>query len=305
MTSALFDDITAAFLSALTAGAQNLTRYAVPLLAALALIHLTRAWWPVVVSGGPHLGEALGQFLFLLVGIGFYYWLVLNLLPMAQAALATAVQWGLEAGGSSVSATNLQQPSFILDAGFVAAAPLAEFDTWWKAVKSTVKLATNPIDFLAWCCIVFAFMAVALHHMMMLIEFQLAVTCAVVLLPWGVWQPSASVGEFTLGWLLGGLIRALVSLAMVGIGIPLFALLRPEPKGIFGLYETFIILGGSFVFAVLCWVIPARAATMAGRATLSLTGSTLTSAAMSTTRVVMMTSGAVRGTSQMIHALRG
>jgi type IV secretion system protein TrbL len=305
MTSAIFDDITAAFLSALTTGAQNLTRYAVPLLAALALIHLTRSWWPVVVSGGPQLGEALGQLVFLLVGIGFYYWLVLNLLPMAQAALATAVQWGLESGGSGMTAATLQQPSFILDAGFVAAAPLAEFDTWWKAVKSTVKLATNPIDALGWCAIVLAFMAVALHHMMMLIEFQLAVTCAVVLLPWGIWQGSASVGEFTLGWLLGGLIRALVSLTMVGIGVPLFEMLRPEPKGFFGLYETFVMLGGSFVFAVLCWIIPARAATMAGRATLSLTGSTLTNAAMTTTRFAMMTSGAVRGTSQLIRSLRG
>jgi type IV secretory pathway TrbL component len=130
--------------------------------------------------------------------------------------------------------------------------------------------------------------------MMMLIEYHLAVMLASVLIPWGIWRMTSGVAEFSLGWLTGGLIRALVSSAMIGIATPLFALLnRPVPGiGFFGMAQTVILMGASLIYLVLCWVIPAQAARMAGHASLGLTGSTLLHAAMTTARFGMMASGA-------------
>ena len=67
--------------------------------------------------------------------------------------------------------------------------------------------------------------------MMMLIEYHLAVMLASVLIPWGIWRLTAGIAEFSLGWLTGSLIRALVSSAMVGIATPLFALLNQPVPG--------------------------------------------------------------------------
>jgi type IV secretory pathway TrbL component len=59
----------------------------------------------------------------------------------------------------------------------------------------------------------------------------LAVMLASVLIPWGIWRLTAGIAEFSLGWLTGSLIRALVSSAMVGIATPLFDLLKQPVPG--------------------------------------------------------------------------
>jgi type IV secretion system protein TrbL len=140
---------------------------------------------------------------------------------------------------------------------------------------------------------VLSFIAITAHHMMMMIEYNLAVMLATVLVPWGIWRASAGIAEFGLGWLTGSLIRALVSSALIGIATPTFALLnRPIPgTGYYTLSQTFILLGGAIIYLVLAWVIPANAARMAGQASLGLTGSTLMAAAMTTARFGMMAAG--------------
>ena len=141
--------------------------------------------------------------------------------------------------------------------------------------------------------------------MMMLIEYHLAVMLASVLVPWGIWRVSAGLAEFGLGWLTGGLVRALVSSAMIGIATPLFALLSQPVSvgGFFTLPQTFALLGASLIYLVLCWVIPAHAARLAGHASLGLTGSTLLSAATTTTRFALMATGVGGAASRVTSAL--
>jgi len=307
LTVELVDTITQGFLGALDVGAVSLSRFALPILAVCATISFYRDYGALVMQGGAALGDALASVVLIFVGIGGYYWFLVNLLPLSTAALATVVEWGLTPGGGSLTADLIRKPSIILDVGFKAAGGIAEFDTWFKAIKSTVKMASNPTDLLTWWFIVLSFLAITAHHMMMLIEYQLAVMCTAVLLPWGVWRSTAGVAEFALGWLTGGLIRALVGTAMVGIALPLFSLLQVEDKGFFTLYENLVLVGGSFVFMVLCLVIPARAARMAGQASLGLTGSTLMSGAMTLGRFATMGAnlartgaGVIRGTSSLL-----
>ena len=95
-----------------------------------------------------------------------------------------------------------------------------------------------------------------------------------------------------MGWLTGGFIRALVSTAMLGIALPLFGLLNKPTTDFISLYNAMMLLGGSFIFAVLAWVIPARAASIASRGmSLGIHGGTVAGAAMSIARFGMMAHG--------------
>ncbi len=301
----LINLLTGTYLGALEAGARALTVYALPILAVAAFVQFHREWWPVVVSGGSQMGDALGHFVFLLVSVGFYMWLILHLWDIGQAAFDTFVQWGMLGGGNGLSSDALRNPGFIMDIGLRVAFPIAEQATWLQKIWYGLNLAISPMDWLLVACILIAFLAITVHHLFMLIEFYLALMCGHVLIGWGIWRTTAHFAEFSLGWITGGLIRALVSCTMIGLSIPLFEQLRmPAADGVKTLVQVVTPVVGSVIFAVLAWVLPARAARMAGSATLGLTGSTITSAAMTTTRFAMMTTGAVRGTSQMIRAIR-
>ena len=303
---AIINLLAGAYLGALEAGARALTVYALPILGIAAFVQFHREWWPVVMSGGSQVGEALGHFVFMLITVGFYMWLILHLWDIGQAAFDTFVQWGMLGGGNGLSSAQLRNPGFILDIGFQVAFRLADQATWFQKILAYANLVISPMEWFIVAGILVAFLAIAVHHLFMLIEFYLALMCGHVLIGWGIWRTTAHFGEFALGWITGSLIRAMVSCAMIGISIPLFDNLRaaaiPGSLQVMTHVEVFTPLVGSFIFAVLAWVLPARAARMASGATLGLTGSTIASAAMTTGRFVMMTAGAVRGTSKMVAA---
>jgi type IV secretory pathway TrbL component len=292
MTAALIDDITTAFLAALQAGGQNLGTYSLAILSFCALIAYHKEY-AMVVMQGTGLGDALAGLLVFAMTMIAYYWVMVNLFPMAEAALATAIQWGLQGtGGTTLTMEMIKKPSFIMTEGLKAAYPVAEQATWFEQIKQTLRMLNHPGDMVAYWFVVLAFLAITAHHMMMLIEYHLAVICAAVLIPWGLWSATASIGEFSVGWLTGAFIRALVSTAMVGIATPLFGLLNKPAEGFITLYNTGMLVGGAFLFAVLAWVIPARAAGIASRGmSLALHGGTVTAAAMSFARFGMMAHG--------------
>jgi type IV secretory pathway TrbL component len=301
----LIDAITAGFLGAIDAGQQALAVFALPILAICALISYYREYSATVMSSGAGLGDYLAHALLLIFATGCYMFVLLQLFAIAQAALDTVFFWGLLGAGGGVSSAQLSAPSFIFEAGMKAAKPIADFDTWFRAVQSTVKLAAHPGDLIAYWGILLSFAGITLHTMMMLIEYHLAVMLASVLIPWGIWRLTAGIAEFSLGWLTGSLIRALVSSAMVGIATPLFALLnQPVPgTGFFTLPQTFVLMVASFIYLVLCWTIPALASRLAGQASLGLTGSTLTSAAMGMARFGMMLTGMASTASRVISPM--
>jgi type IV secretion system protein TrbL len=301
----LIDQITAGFLGAIQAGQHALATFALPILGVCALISYYREYSQTVMSSGAGLGDALAHGLVLIFATGCYILILTQLFPIAQAALDTVFFWGLLGAGGGVSSAQLTAPSFIFLAGLKAARPIADFDTWFRAVQSTIKLAASPGDFIAYLGILVSFAGITLHTMMMLIEFHIALMLASVLIPWGIWRLTAGLAEFSFGWLTGSLIRALVSSAMVGIATPLFPLLAvPVPgTGYFSYTQTFVLVVSSLIYLVLCWVVPAQAARLAGHASLGLTGSTLTSAAMGFARFSLMASGVARSASRVISPM--
>jgi type IV secretory pathway TrbL component len=301
----LIDQITAGFLGAIAAGQQALAVFALPILGVCAIISYYREYSQTVMSSGAGLGDALAHALTLIFAAGCYVFLLTKLFAITQAALDTVFFWGLTGAGGGVSSAQLTAPSFIFVAGMQAARPIADFDTWFRSVQSSIKLMAHPGDLIAYWAIVLAFAGITLHTMMMLIEVHLAIMLASVLIPWGIWRLTSGIAEFSFGWLTGSLIRALVTSAMVGIATPLFPLLaQPVPgTGFFTFTQTFVLIVGSFIYLVLCWVIPAQAARLAGQASLGLTGSTLTSAAMGVARFGLMARGLASSASRVISPM--
>jgi type IV secretory pathway TrbL component len=300
------DDVTSAFLTVLQGSGQRLGAYSLGILSVVAIIAYYREFGARVLQGQGSLSDALGAPLLYFLTVGAYYYGLIHLNAIGNAALSTFVQWALQGTGAGFDTAMLQQPSFIMEQGLKAARPIAEFDTWFNSIKSTFKLAAHPGDLVAYWFVLLAFMAITAHHLMMLIEFHLALMGAAVLLPWGLWAFTAPLAEFSLGWITGGLVRAFVGTTMLGVAFPLFALLNrpPAEEGFFTITQTVLLVLGSLLFAVLCYVIPARAAGIAGRGvSLALHGGTLMAPAATFARFSMMGTGIIRGFSTLVHAL--
>ena len=123
-------------------------------------------------------------------------------------------------------------------------------------------------------------------------------------LPFGVLQPTAFFTEFSLGWITGGLIRVLLTAAVVGIALPLFELVvfNKTAGGDPTFYSALVCGIASIIFAILAWVIPQRAAVIAGRGvSLALSASTLTSGVASGARGVLNLASVVRGASALVR----
>jgi len=226
----MLDTITLAFLNAIQSGTATLTGVSLPLLAVLATIAFYVQLGPLLASGGAGAGEALASTVLTLLRVGVFYWLLKNLAPLATAALLTFFQWGAAAGGGAVTTTTLLHPSSFVAIGEKAAAPLADaidrLGGFWFTKKPWVMLTY----WLSSWAIILAFWFVAVHVVLTLIEFYFGVMVATVLVPFGVLAPTAFFGEFAIGWVTGGLVRVLLTAAIMGIATPLFAL--GPPRGV-------------------------------------------------------------------------
>lgn len=302
MVSALqiFDQLVGGFLAAIATGGGALARYGIGLLSILFVIAYVREFGPKLATGVGSLSDALGTPFLYFIMVGGYMYVLVNLMPMTTAALNTAIGWGLEMSGGSLSADLVRRPSFIVQVGLDLAKPIAQFDTIWNAIKSTIGLAAHPQNLLVFWGILLSFMASAIHFGITIIEFSLSVSLTYVLLPWGIWQPSRSLGEFAVGWVLGGLVRVLVSCSIIGISVPLFPQLFVEPQGIIDIGNVILRLLGTLFFAAIALAIPGKVANWASRAGLALTGSTVMAGAMTFARFAMMGHTAVRGFSQLV-----
>ena len=275
MNAQLLNDIVSAFVAALEAGTVTLGQYSFGLLAIAATLAFYFQVGPQVASGGTGVGDALAGFLLLAIKIGVFYWLVLHLPDLARAAFDTFAQWGATVSGGGFTRQNFVSPAEIVDTGFRMARPLRDFtsnilnffttDTW--------TLLAYQVGYYS---VLIGFFVVALHVMMVIIEFNLAALVATVLLPWAVFPALAFYGDFVVAWLTGAMVRVLLTAAMVSLGLPLFQGLKftLSSGGDPTFYSGVLVGGTAVVFAILSWVLPSRAAAIAGRGvSLGLTGS--------------------------------
>lgn len=328
MEMGVIDRIFSAFTSVLATGSMALAGYAVPLLAALTIVHwYWRGGIELAMAGAGSLNDVLGTLLGRLLMIGVLYWLVVIWPVMTDAALESMLTFASVATGAESMQGLLTQPSRLWTMGMQVAKPIADFDTWYKATASLVGLAVSPRDLIFFLCIVVALGINMLHFGVVVVEFHLAVLAGVIFVPCGILGAVSSLSEMVLGWLIGCLVRVFVSCVMVGIALPLFALLLPEPAppsplqaAVAGnmaeaaasfwtnlttvpsakpVLDMFVMVGGAWLFCLLCVLVPSRAARLASVG-LSLSGLDVAAGMATTARFAMAGWSAIRGTSRML-----
>ena len=297
------DVVVNTFVAALQSGAATLGKYSLGLLAVLGAIAFRRELWPVIVSGGSQIGDALGTFLFFLVRTGFFMWILVNLIPLTDAVFSTFLTWGGAVGGAEAAA-RMTTPSSVATIGFVISEPLDKFiqgHSGWATLWNAPQLMMYGLINFA-ILSTFPFVAVAL--LLVKIEFYMAVMAGDVLIPWGILAHTAFVSEFVIGWIVGGAIRAFLISAIVGLGFPLFAAtnLAVGPAGnptILGAVSMFVAV---ILFVALAFIVPNKTSHLAGRLVLGLTGSQVASVAVGWGRFAMGSASALRGVSNMVRA---
>jgi type IV secretion system protein TrbL len=298
------DQITAAFVDALKGGQGALVQYQIPLLAAFGLLAFYLHFGPYVMTGSSNIGDAVANLLLFVLKCGIFLWLVVNLVPLADAMFDTFLQWGLAPTGGMFTAESFRKPSLILVTGFRAAGTLKAFVDSFTGWGTLWNWPTILVYQVAYVVIIVAFGFIALHLMITIIEYHLSVLVGMVLLPWAILSPVAFFSEFAIGWTTGGLVRVLVTGAIAGVAVPLFDLVSfRTTAGGDPTFASAVIAGfTSVIFAILAWVVPARAAAIAGRGvSLALHAGTMTAGVGSSVRFAMAGSEVVRGVSSMVR----
>jgi P-type conjugative transfer protein TrbL len=308
MTAGIFDLLTSAFVNPISGAFGVLSRYALPLLGLLGAIYLTLRIAETVVRGGS-LNDLLATFIWTLVKIGVFYWMIVIFRDLALSALDTFVTWGLAPSGGQFGLGDFLRPSGIVDAGFTAAVPIQDFiarQTGWAAVKNWGQIMLYRGAYVA---VIIGFVGMALAVMVALIEMHLAIMAGIVLFPWGILSYTMFLSELAIAWIAAGLVRMFITAALMGVSVPLFALaaLPNVPGTDPDVYGSIILAIVAIVFAILVWVIPNRAAGMAGRgAALALTGEHIVSSGIAGFQGAQFAARAatevVRGASQMVRA---
>ena len=307
MTAGIFDQLTNAFVNPITGAFGILSRYALPLLALLGMIYLLLRLADVVVRGGA-LNDLLATCIWTLVKIGVFYWIIVVFRELTLAALDTFVTWGLAPSGGQFGLPDFLQPSRIVDAGFTAAVPLQDFivkQTGWAAVKNWGQIMMYRVAYVA---VIMGFVGMALAVMVALIEMHLSIMAGIVLFPWGILSYTMFLSELAIAWIAAGLVRMFITAALMGVSVPLFALAAlPAVTGADpDIYGSLILAFVAVLFAILVWIIPNRAAGMAGRgAALALTGEHIVSTGIAGVQgaqfAARAATEAVRGASQMVR----
>jgi type IV secretory pathway TrbL component len=296
----LMDTVVGGFLVAIAGLTQTVAPYGLGLLAVLATIAFYWRYMPYVTSSGAGLGDALAGLILLIIGIGITQWILTTLIPMGDALYQAAVTLGLGAVGSPVTASDLRAPSFILSLHKAVTKPLEDFILAHTGFAFAANAGTVLSFWAAEMTIYLVFVGIALHMALIVIEFYFALFAATLLLPTVLFQPSSFLGEWAVGWVIGGTVRVLLITAIVAISVPLFAVLSAttvagDPRWV----DVLGVLAASGLFGAIAWSVPGKAANLVGQG-LSLSASTVMGAAASSMRGVMVAQSAIRGTSQLL-----
>jgi type IV secretory pathway TrbL component len=262
---------------------------------------------------------ALADVLWVVIKIGVVYFFAMGFYnAFWNVILPTFLQWGQEAGGGTFDLSAFLNPAEVLNTGLKAAKPMYDTLNNVGLFKMVDKPWTMAGPLIAYWLVVLSFIVIALHVIMTIIDIKLAIAAGAVLFPWALLSQTSILAELSLSWITAGVVRVMLTALMMGVGMELFPMANlgvspatagPDPK----FHSQGVLVAVAFVFAVLAWVLPNRAATLAGRGmALALSGTDLVGGGMAAwsaggatvaygTRAVQ---AVAQGGSQMLQAMR-
>ena len=156
--------------------------------------------------------------------IGAFAYLLNNFQALAGLVYSSFAKLGLDATGTSLSATALTQPGAIAGQGFTAAWPLIQQAGTLLGVTSFfTNFLTISVLFVAWLLVLIAFFLLAIQVFVTVLEFKLTCLAGFTLVPFAFWNKTSFLAERVLGNVVSSGVKVMVLAGIVGIGSTLFS----------------------------------------------------------------------------------
>jgi type IV secretion system protein TrbL len=128
-----------------------------------------------------------------LILIAFYIYLIKNFGWLSQILFKSFAKAGILAGNSEITLDDLFDPSAILEMGFdqIGNFLFSESIEWVNLVYTLPMLIKEIISIF----ILVAYFIMALMNFIIILEFYIFTVCAVMLLPFGLFRPTAFLAE--------------------------------------------------------------------------------------------------------------
>ena len=153
--------------------------------------------------------------------VGFFAFLISNFSSLANVIYNSFAQLGLQATGSTVSASQFNQPSTIAWAGITAGRPIlaaAGQLVFWHPTS----LVSAAVLVIAWLIVIVSMFIIAVQVFVTMIEFKITTLVGFVLVPFGLFGKTAFLAERVLGNVVATGVKVLVLAVVIGIGTTLF-----------------------------------------------------------------------------------
>ena len=155
--------------------------------------------------------------------IGVFAFIIGNYNNLAQIIYNSFAGLGIEAGGGTISASQLLQPGRIAQVGVTAGQPIL------TAISGLMGFASFFDNFvqivillIAWTIVIASFFVMAIQLFVSLIEFKLTTLAGFVLVPFGLFGRTAFLAEKVLGNVVSSGVKILVLAVIIGIGSTIF-----------------------------------------------------------------------------------
>jgi len=167
--------------------------------------------------------EVIGRLVKKTLYIGAFAFIIGNYSNLAEIIFSSFSGLGLQAGGSTISASQLLQPGRLAQVGIDAGKPILDSIS---GLMGFVNFFDNFIQIIilliAWLIVVVSFFIMAIQLFVGLIEFKLTTLAGFVLVPFGLFGRTAFLAEKVLGNVFSSGVKVLVLAVIVGIGSTIF-----------------------------------------------------------------------------------
>jgi len=247
------------------------------------LASITITWSGLMWAFGTD--DVIKEFVKKVLFIGVFVWLVTKWDSLLHSIVGGFVYAGTKAGGST-NTVLISDPSAIMGQGLIVTGPIFSSLQNIKGWNIIFQLQSFSLFLICGLLIIIAFIILAAQVFITYVEFGIISTLAMILLPFGVFKPTAFIAEKAFGAIISFGVKLMVLSFIISVAFPMmqsFAL-PPDPT----LQDLFTMVAACFILVALAWHAPGLAAGL-------LSGSPVFSAATAASAGVSAFAGAAGG----------
>ena len=274
-------DLLKGFLNICQSGQSHLLSPALRLLSVLALITIT---WHALMWAIDESSDALKEFLQKVIFIGAFIFIVKSF-PWLVGQVISGYIWVGNTAGNQANPSIVNDPTEIMKQGVRVCANLASEISNSSTLSAIGHLCICFFEFIA---IILCFLIIALQVFLVNVELGIITTLGIMLIPFGVWKPTAFIAEKVFGAIISFGVKLMVLAFILAVAYPFLQQLAiPPDPSLLDFVNTF---SGAALLAFLSFHAPSVAAGLVSGSP-ALTARHVTSG---TTRVVQQVTRLVR-----------